>query len=150
MCPLPWCIRLHCTGTLPSWQWSPGAGICWILKHVGKWVVRILLQCFLVFPAEITEEDEEEQEAETEETSATPGDQEEQSEAKDQLYGALILVLRGVSRVLRKRLVTYDLATKKKKKFPKPHDIEQKLQRSRLSDARNWWYISIYCIFHIK
>ena len=42
-----------------------------------------------LFPAEITEEDEEEGEAEPEETNATPGDEEEQSEAKDESYGAL-------------------------------------------------------------
>ena len=56
-----------------------------------KYIKRLTIVPFfgVVFPAEITEEEEQEQEAEPEETNATPGDQEEQSEAKDQAYGAL-------------------------------------------------------------
>ena len=75
---------MHWTSPPAPQQWPYSADIWWILKRVRY----ILLQCFLVFPAEITEE----------ETNATPGDQEEQSEAKDtkdQSYGKSIFVAVG-------------------------------------------------------
>ena len=68
--------------------WWPWGDLDLALKYIKRLTI-VLFFFGVVFTAEITEEEEQEEEAEAEETNATPGDQEEQSEAKDPAYGAL-------------------------------------------------------------